>query len=1324
MKKLLFPLLLYGLCAFGQKTQAPDPVDPKSPSTPQTGPIQLIRLPAGLPTTPPPGTAHLAATMIYKEEDINISNETSATAMALGGTAVKVKANIYPAGDVDYYSFTAGMGDRVYVGIMTSKSSNASLDSYLELIDTDGTTVLETDLDDGVFGATSSAIAGFPIPAAGTYFLKVRHNAASTQLRPYFLYFKLQSGTPTAETEPNDPFPGQALPASGWVSGETSSAADEDYYSVTLNAGETIFLSLDLDPERDGVEWNGQLGFGSFGTPPLIVPANDAGTGTPDSETLFFTVKEAGTYSISVRLGGGAAFGTYHLSAAVLPPDLSPAITYASTDVPVTIPTGPDIVTSTLTIPGNPIIKKLRVSINLTHNFMADLDAQLTAPGGNTIGLFSDIGSVTVGAQTTMNLKLNEDAALPPLFNVVQDMELMPESGYNLGWFKGQNAGGTWTLTLRDDAAGDGGELHSWSIEVIEESAVTVGSTIFSSDFEANDGGFTHSGTLDEWEWGSPTAVPVDGANSGSNCWKTDLDNNYENSSNQELLSPNIIIPTLGAGTKAYVRWAMKYQIERPDFDHAYIKVREVSNPTNEKIVWLWLDADMVDNVGNPIVAIQEAAGWGIHIADISEFSGKTVEILFHLDSDNTVQRGGLAIDDVSVFTDCDVSAVPQLSMSNPSSVCSGTGASLSATCTAPATVKWYDAAGMTLLFTGSPFSTPNLTAATAYKVRCENASCLSNFVDVSIAVDQPAILDAGPDQTICAGSTVQLAAVLSGAATSGVWSLHPNHGTWSPLDTDPHAVYTPSAAEVMAGTATLTFNTNDPAGVCPGVSDQVTIFINPAATALAGPDQFVCATSPSVTLAGSFSGSAATATWSGAGTFSPNNTTLNAVYTPSAAEILAGTATLTLTTDDPAGICPAGSDQMTIFIGAAAILDAGPDQVICAGSTVQLAAVLSGAATSGVWSLHPNHGTWSPLDTDPNAIYTPSAAEVMAGTATLTYNTNDPVGACPGVSDQVTITINPASNSALSASKVDVCPNTEVTLSPNCSIPTATVQWSPGAPTVIPNAPDLAYTYSVSCTANGCTGNTSSVVVRTHRILADLKNVGTGPQPKALAGAVKDNLAPTNTINMPTSPRLWTIVATGCSASESAVFKLTGPVNFSSIDNNPPYALFANVGSDYFGIDHPNYGNGGSFPNGTYTLTVDLRGADGVGGPFPKNRVATGPLLATRTLQFTLVNPPRVGVDESVAVETAELKEEAWLSVGQNPVSTEVVVRLSGKIGQTIDLSLTNLQGQTIQQRSVVLNSVQQYEVLNVAQAASGMYILKGLKAGEAKTLKVVKMP
>ena len=582
-------------------------------------------------------------------------NGTAATATAIGGSNRRIKGNIFPNADVDFYSFSASAGDRVYAAVMTSFSASASVDSVLDVIAPDGATVLETDLDDGSFGPTSSGIAGTTILATGTHYIRVRHNLTTAQLRPYELYVQVQSGAPTAETEPNDTFPGQTLPASGWVSGATSATTDLDFYSISLNAGDTVFLSLDLDPERDTVEWNGQVGFGAFGTPPNILVVNDAGVATPDSESFFMTVKAAGTYGILVGVpAGGTTFGTYNLSVSVLPRTSAGinCTTFTSTNVPVTIPTGPGIVTSTLTIPGNPRIENMRVNIGLTHNFMADLDVQLTSPTGNTIGLFSDVGSVTAGMQTTMDTTIDDNAGVPiGQFTIVQGLAFKPELNYRLDWFRGQDAGGTWTLTIRDDATADGGTLNNWSIEICEpppaQSCSGTPTTVFSTDFESGAAGFTPSGTANEWELGNPTFAPVTGCNSGTSCWKTDLDNTYNASSSQDLLSPNInLAGTIGP---IIVNWAQKFQIESATFDHAFVDVREVGNPSNSLRLWEWLGATMTDTVGNPGVTVQEAGGWGIYRADISAFSGLNVELVFHLDSDTTVQLAGLAIDDVTV---------------------------------------------------------------------------------------------------------------------------------------------------------------------------------------------------------------------------------------------------------------------------------------------------------------------------------------------------------------------------------------------------------------------------------------------------------------------------------------------------------------------------------------------------------------------------------------------------------------------------------------------------------------------------------------------------
>ncbi len=85
--------------------------------------------------------------------------------------------------------------------------------------------------------------------------------------------------------------------------------------------------------------------------------------------------------------------------------------------------------------------------------------------------------------------------------------------------------------------------------------------------------------------------------------------------------------------------------------------------------------------------------------------------------------------------TDTDtIIALPALSGTANATVCSGSTASLLATCSF-GSAKWYDNAETVLQFTGSPFVTPALTATTTYKVRCENSGNNSAFVGVTVTV-------------------------------------------------------------------------------------------------------------------------------------------------------------------------------------------------------------------------------------------------------------------------------------------------------------------------------------------------------------------------------------------------------------------------------------------------------------------------------------------------------------------------------------------------------------------------------------------------------------
>lgn len=348
---------------------------------------------------------------------------------------------------------------------------------------------------------------------------------------------------------------------------------------------------------------------------------------------------------------------------------------------------------------------------------------------------------------------------------------------------------------------------------------------------------------------------------------------------------------------------------------------------------------------------------------------------------------------------------------------------------------------------TGGSYSLLLTTGASGFTRQCEG----------TVTVMAPAVADAGPDRTACASSPqVQLAGVASGGITE--WSG--GAGTFTPSAGDLNAVYTPTAAEVAAGTVTLTLTCSPTDGLCPPASDQMTVTFNPTATVNAGADRTVCASSPQVQLAGLVGGGATSGTWSGgAGTFLPGSSALDATYVPTDAEIAAGGVTLTLTTNDPAGPCDAASDEMRIIIDPAATADAGPDQTVCASSPeVQLAGSVGGGATSGTWS--GGSGAFAPGASASSTRYVPTQAEIAAGSVTLTFTTNDPPGPCGPASDQMNVTITPAATVNAGADLIVCASNPQVQLAGSVGGGATSGTWSGGAGSFTPSSSAANATY------------------------------------------------------------------------------------------------------------------------------------------------------------------------------------------------------------------------------------------------------------------------
>ncbi len=332
------------------------------------------------------------------------------------------------------------------------------------------------------------------------------------------------------------------------------------------------------------------------------------------------------------------------------------------------------------------------------------------------------------------------------------------------------------------------------------------------------------------------------------------------------------------------------------------------------------------------------------------------------------------------------------------------------------------------------------------------NGNCNIESDDVRITITPQPTANAGTDFTVCANnSSINLIGAVT-IATSGIWSG--GFGAFSPNNTSLVTTYYPTAAEISAGIVNLVLTSNGN-GTCLAVNDNISIAISPAPIVNAGADIVVAVNNLNATLNGSVSVSGG-GNWSGGtGTFIPNSSVLNAIYTPSTAEIASGGLNLTLTSTGN-GNCTPVTDVVHISISPAPVVNAGLNMVSCANNpTVTLNGLVTNA-TGGIWS--GGTGIFNPSNIALNAIYTPSAAEISAGTVTLTLTSTGNGSATP-VSDNVIITITPAPIVNAGADQTLCSNNQSVHL--NGSVTNATGgQWTGGLGIFVPNSTTLNAVY------------------------------------------------------------------------------------------------------------------------------------------------------------------------------------------------------------------------------------------------------------------------
>ena len=303
----------------------------------------------------------------------------------------------------------------------------------------------------------------------------------------------------------------------------------------------------------------------------------------------------------------------------------------------------------------------------------------------------------------------------------------------------------------------------------------------------------------------------------------------------------------------------------------------------------------------------------------------------------------------------------------------------------------------LTTTYTLTASDIANGKAVLSLSVNNANVSCTVPIeASMQVIISPTPAASAGADQILC-GSSVTVNLNATSSTNAGIWS----GGTGTFVNnTNLNARYNPTASDKASGSVTLTF-TNTLTGACSPASDQVVLTFTPVPSANAGPDQAnLCVVPGTANLAASGS----PGTWSGgAGTYSPNNATLNANYQATSSELSSGSVTLIYTTT-PSGACSPVSDRVVLTFQPLPTANAGPDQPnLC---VVPGTAKLNGTGTAGTWS--GGAGTYSPNNAALYATYHATSAELASGSVTLTY-LSTLSSACPAASDQVVLTFLPS---------------------------------------------------------------------------------------------------------------------------------------------------------------------------------------------------------------------------------------------------------------------------------------------------------------------------
>lgn len=373
----------------------------------------------------------------------------------------------------------------------------------------------------------------------------------------------------------------------------------------------------------------------------------------------------------------------------------------------------------------------------------------------------------------------------------------------------------------------------------------------------------------------------------------------------------------------------------------------------------------------------------------------------------------------------------------SPTAICTGNSSTLTVNGTLSTGATWVWRTGScngTQIGTGASISV-SPTVNTTYYVRAENGICNSNCSNVTITVNPLPVANAGTNQAICSGASVQIGSPFTAGNT---YSWSPATGLNNPNFSQPTA--SPLVTTTYTLTRTNSFGCQDTA--------QVTVTVNSLPNANAGLDQLMCSGYPTTIGTPLVPGYA----YSWAPATDLNSTTAAMPVTTATNPI-----TYTLTVTNIGTTC-VGTDAVSITINPVPDADAGPTVVMAPGfgSTI-------GGSPTGT-GLNPITYSWAPaVDLDNATLANPFANPPVTTVYTVTVTDGN---GCPRTDTMTFVVLPPCVDpiAGFYASQTSgMCPLNVDFIDTSHTSGTATYEWTiyvdGGAPFISnAQAPSILY--------------------------------------------------------------------------------------------------------------------------------------------------------------------------------------------------------------------------------------------------------------------------